>query len=139
MRTIGMVSVSMLALAAASPALGQDANAPHPAAQSDPVGGPTQSNVDNVPVASDTIPDQDAIMSGGGGMYYEGIFYFPTQNIVVSGTGATTTPSPFTAYIGNTFTFTGTSTLTVGIDRTKTDIPVPAGLGSGTKGSTLVS
>lgn len=67
-------------------------------------------------------------MSGGGDLYYEGILYFPTQNIIVSGGGSTTTTSPFTAYIGNTFNYSGGSTLNIDVDRARTSVPVPSAL-----------
>ena len=73
-------------------------------------------------------PGQTAVMSGGGDLYYEGIIYFPTQNVRVSGGGSTTTTSPFTAYIGNTFNYSGGSTLNINVDRTKTQVAVPSAL-----------
>ena len=76
----------------------------------------------------DASPGERAIMSGGGDLYYEGILYFPTQNIIVSGGGSTTTTSPFTAYIGNTFNYSGGSTLNIDVDRARTSVPVPSAL-----------
>lgn len=81
-------------------------------------------------------PGAQATVSGSGDVYYEGIMYFPTQNLLVSGSGSTATvKSPFLAYIGNTITYTGTSTLNVGIDKTKTSVPVPDDLYSGEAGA----
>ncbi len=73
-------------------------------------------------------PGKDAHMSGTGYLYYEGVIYFPTQHIIVSGSGSTKTPSPFTAYIGKTFTYSGTSTLTMDFNPTKTSVPIPGEL-----------
>lgn len=86
----------------------------------------------------DASPGETAIMSGGGDLYYEGIVYFPTQNIRVSGGGSTTTTSPFTAYIGNTFNYSGGSTLNINVDRMRTSVPVPSALYPETGGVVLV-
>lgn len=86
----------------------------------------------------DASPGAKAHMSGSGALYYEGIIYFPTQNIIVSGGGSTNTPSPFMAIIANTFTYTGTSTLSVGIDATRTTLPVPSSLYTGTSGGPVL-
>lgn len=67
-------------------------------------------------------------ISGGGNTTYVGAMYFPKQQLIISGTGSTTDPSPFTALVADTFLYSGTSTLSVGVDPTKTSVPVPSGL-----------
>ena len=101
-----------------------------------PTDGPTASFI--FFQKSDASPGEIAVMSGGGKLYYEGIIYFPTQNIRVSGGGSTTTTSPFTAYIGNTFNYSGGSILNINVDRSGTNVPVPLALYPETGGVTLV-
>ena len=86
----------------------------------------------------DASPGARAKMSGGGDLYYEGIIYFPTQNVEVSGGGSTTTISPFTAYIANTFLYSGGSALNINVDRARTTVPIPALLYTERGGVTLV-
>jgi Flp pilus assembly protein TadG len=81
-------------------------------------------------------PGSQATISGSGDIYYEGVMYFPTQNLLVSGGGSTTIlSSPFLAYIGNTITYTGGGSLYALVDKTKATVPIPDGLYSGTAGA----
>jgi Flp pilus assembly protein TadG len=70
-------------------------------------------------------PGKKATLSGGGDIYYEGVIYFPTQKLVVSGTGSSTTPSPFTALIANLIEYSGTSTLDIWANQIKSIVTIP--------------
>lgn len=62
MQTIRLIGVSMLALAAASPALAQTTVPTPPPSPSDPVTGPPQSNADHVATAGDPALNRDEII-----------------------------------------------------------------------------
>lgn len=79
----------------------------------------------------DANPGVVANMSGGGDLYYEGVVYFPTQPITVSGGGSTTTPSPFTAYIARNFTYSGGSEFKIDWDPSRVTVPIDPGLRTG--------
>jgi hypothetical protein len=76
-------------------------------------------------------PGATAKMTGGGALYYEGVIYFPTQKVEVSGGGTTGTPSPFTAYIAQSFLYSGGGELNIEYDKTKITIPVSSKLLTG--------
>ncbi len=70
------------------------------------------------------------VISGTGQMYYEGILYFPTQQVEVSGTGLTESlASPYTIYIANNFLYSGGSQMVVRADKTQTDVYIPPEVG----------
>lgn len=73
-------------------------------------------------------PLSSSHISGGGDIYYEGVFYFPNQELIMSGTGAVTTPSPFVAYVADTITYTGGSMFEVDFDESAVSVPIPSGL-----------
>lgn len=73
-------------------------------------------------------PGETSKLSGGGELYYEGVIYFPTQELEVSGGGLTATPSPFTWYIVNNFEYSGGSELYIKSDMTAAGVPLPHGV-----------
>ena len=75
----------------------------------------------------DAEKDDKSVISGGGDTFYEGAFYFPGQELLISGGGTVTTPSPFTAYVADIIQYTGGSSLSIGIDEAATSVPVPDG------------
>lgn len=70
----------------------------------------------------------DSKLSGGGELYFEGVIYFPTQELNVSGGGLTTTHSPFTWYIANNFLYSGGSELIINSDLDASSVPLPRGV-----------
>jgi Flp pilus assembly protein TadG len=76
-------------------------------------------------------------LTGTSEMYFEGVVYLPNQQLTVSGGSTAYTPSPFTAFIADTFSLSGTATVTILSDATKTSVPVPSALLSGSGGQKL--
>jgi hypothetical protein len=72
-------------------------------------------------------------------MYYEGILYFPTQQVEISGTGLTQAlASPYTIYIANNFVYSGSSQMAVYADPSKTSVYVPPEFGGSPVGSSNI-
>ena len=67
-------------------------------------------------------------VSGTSQSSYEGVLYMPNQDVSVVGTSDTTSASPFTAMIANTFHFAGNATVTLNANPSGTQVPVPAAL-----------
>ncbi len=85
------------------------------------------------------LADDRSHVSGGGDIFYEGVFYFPNQLLTISGGGTVTTPSPFTAYVADKLLFSGGSQLNIGSDPDASSVPIPSGLyKDGTGGPRLV-
>jgi len=76
-------------------------------------------------------------LSGSSQLYFEGVIYLPNQQLTLSGQSTAYTPSPFTAYIADTFTLSGSAALTIYSDPTKTSVPVPSALLSGSGGEKI--
>jgi hypothetical protein len=74
---------------------------------------------------STAAPGKESRLTGNSGMYFEGIVYFPTQTLKVTGSGGTTATSPFSAYIADTLEVTGNGTLKVDYDPADTDLTIP--------------
>lgn len=79
----------------------------------------------------DAYKDDTSVVSGGGDIYYEGAFYFPSQTLLISGGGTVNSPSPFTAYVADRIEYTGGGTLSIGADPSAASVPIPAGLYGG--------
>jgi hypothetical protein len=75
-----------------------------------------------------SAPGGQAHLSGGGAMYYEGIIYFPTQELLLSGSSNAVTTSPWSAYVADTITYTGGGQLRVNWDTANSTVPVPSAL-----------
>jgi len=80
---------------------------------------------------------QKSTLSGSSELYFEGVIYLPDQQLTLSGGSAAFTPSPFTAYIADTFVLSGSATLSILSDPTKTSVPIPTALLSGSVGQLL--
>jgi hypothetical protein len=87
----------------------------------------------------DAEPADNSHVSGGGDTYYEGVLYFPNQELEISGGGSVTSPSPFTAFVANSFSFTGGSKLLINVNEDATDVPIPSGLLAGTGSTRLIN
>lgn len=64
-------------------------------------------------------------ISGGGTSYYEGVIYFPTQELLVSGGGFTDISPPFTVYMADIISCTGGGRLQGGLDPDRATVPIP--------------
>ena len=64
-------------------------------------------------------------ITGGGTSYYEGVIYFPTQELLVSGGGYSNISPPFTVYMADIITYTGGGRLQGGLDPTRATVPIP--------------
>lgn len=73
-------------------------------------------------------PGLTSKLSGGGELYFEGVVYFPTQELNVSGGGTTSNTSPFTWYIADSFLYSGGSTLVINSDSAASSVPMPDGV-----------
>lgn len=71
-------------------------------------------------------PGGQTHISGGGSSYYEGVIYFPTQELLVSGGGYTNISPPFTVYMADIITYTGGGRLQGGLDPDRTTVPIPS-------------
>ena len=67
-------------------------------------------------------------LAGTAEMYFEGVIYFPQQNVTLTGGSQTSTPSPYTGYIVDTLDINGNGTLVINNDLTKTSVKIPSGL-----------
>lgn len=77
---------------------------------------------------SNADPGARATLSGSSGMYIEGVVYFPTQTLSLSGSSSSSSPSPFSSYIANDLQFSGSSSINIGYDPTSATVPIPSGL-----------
>jgi hypothetical protein len=67
-----------------------------------------------------------SVISGSGEMYYEGILYFPDQQVEVSGGGMTlTNTSPWAMYVAKNFVYSGGSQLIVNLNPIATTVLIP--------------
>lgn len=64
-------------------------------------------------------------ISGGGSSYYEGVIYFPTQQLLVSGGGYSNITPPFTVYMADIISYTGGGKLQGGLDPDRATVPIP--------------
>jgi Flp pilus assembly protein TadG len=64
-------------------------------------------------------------LSGSAEMYFEGLIYLPRQRVALSGSAETYAPSPYTAFIADTFDISGNGAMVINNDMTKTNVPVP--------------
>lgn len=69
-----------------------------------------------------------SMLSGQSELYFEGIVYFPQQQVTVSGTAVAFAPSPYTSYIGDTLSFVGNGELIINNDVSLTAVPIPTAL-----------
>jgi hypothetical protein len=67
-------------------------------------------------------------LSGTAEMFFEGVAYFPRQQLTLSGGSQVQTPSPYTAYIADTITINGNGTLVINSDPLQTTVPIPGAL-----------
>jgi hypothetical protein len=67
-------------------------------------------------------------LSGQSELYFEGVVYLPKQLVTVTGTAEAFAPSPWTAFIADTFQITGNGSIVIHNDISLTSVPIPAGL-----------
>jgi Flp pilus assembly protein TadG len=67
-------------------------------------------------------------LAGSAEMFFEGVAYFPQQQLTLSGGAQVQTPSPYTSYIADTITINGNGTLVINSDPTQTTVPIPSAL-----------
>ncbi len=67
-------------------------------------------------------------LAGTAEMYFEGVVYFPQQQLTLTGGSQAYTPSPYTAFIADTIVIGGNGTLVINSDPTQTSVPVPSNL-----------
>jgi Flp pilus assembly protein TadG len=69
-----------------------------------------------------------SMLSGQSELYFEGIVYFPQQQVSVTGTAVAFAPSPYTSYIGDTLKFVGSGELVINNNTNLTAVPIPTAL-----------
>ena len=67
-------------------------------------------------------------LSGSSGSYFDGIVYFPKQQIQLSGSSANATQAPYTAYIADTIQLSGSATISIGSNTSTFAASVPASI-----------
>jgi len=67
-------------------------------------------------------------LAGSAEMYFEGVVYLGRQQLQLTGSSSTATPSPYTAFIADTIEIGGSGTLTINNDLTKTSVKIPSAL-----------
>ncbi len=67
-------------------------------------------------------------LAGSSEMYFEGVIYFPKQQLTLTGGAEGYTPSPYTGYVADTITINGNGTLVINNDPSQTTVPIPGGL-----------
>jgi hypothetical protein len=67
-------------------------------------------------------------ITGSGQLYFEGVIYLPQQLLTLTGGSQAATPSPYTAFIADTFDLSGNGTVIINSDPTKTTVPIPSQL-----------
>ena len=83
-------------------------------------------------------PAKRSVISGGGNVKYEGIFYFPTQPIEMTGGTDTLDPSPWTMFIAKTMLISGGGTMKLRFDTKSATVPLPPEFPS-SKGVSLIN
>ncbi|MDH3660275.1 MAG: pilus assembly protein TadG-related protein [Alphaproteobacteria bacterium] len=68
-------------------------------------------------------------LKGGPSFHYEGSIYFPTSNVIFSGTASASSPSPYTIIIARSYNFNGSGEFVVNSNYDASAVPLPAGLG----------
>jgi hypothetical protein len=69
-----------------------------------------------------------SMLSGQSQLYFEGIVYFPQQQVTVTGTAAALSPSPYTSFIADTLRFVGNGELVINNNTSLTAVPIPTAL-----------
>ncbi len=67
-------------------------------------------------------------LSGQSQLYFEGVVYFPQQQVTVSGNAEVIATSPYTSFIADTLRFVGNGELVINNDTSKTSVPIPTAL-----------
>jgi hypothetical protein len=67
-------------------------------------------------------------LSGQSELYFEGVVYLPKQLVTITGTAVAFAPSPWTAFIADTFQITGNGSIVIHNDTSLTSVPIPDGL-----------
>jgi hypothetical protein len=73
-------------------------------------------------------------LAGQSELYFEGVVYLPKQLVKITGTAEAFAPSPWTAFIADTFQITGNGSIVIHNDTSLTAVPIPAGLKNRTGG-----
>jgi len=73
-------------------------------------------------------PAESSQLSGQSELYFEGVVYLPKQLVTVTGTAEAFAPSPWTAFIADTFQITGNGSIVIHNDISLTPVPIPTGL-----------
>jgi Flp pilus assembly protein TadG len=100
-----------------------------------PVAGPMAGFVVFLdPNGASGTPAASSQLSGQSELYFEGVVYLPKQLVTVTGTAEVFAPSPWTAFIADTFQITGNGSIVIHNDTSLTSVPIPAGLKNRTGG-----
>jgi len=67
-------------------------------------------------------------LSGSAEMFFEGVIYFPKQQLTLTGGAEAQTPSPYTGYVADTIRINGNGRLVINSDPSQTTVPVPGAL-----------
>src|SRR5262249_2393646 len=67
-------------------------------------------------------------LSGQSQLYFEGVVYFPQQQVTVSGNAEAIATAPYTSFIADTLQFVGNGELVINNDTSNTAVPIPTAL-----------
>ncbi len=67
-------------------------------------------------------------LAGQAGLYFEGVAYFPKQQLTITGNAEALATAPYSAFIADTIVINGNGQLVLNSDPNATPIPIPSGL-----------
>jgi len=71
---------------------------------------------------------------GSSSVHYEGTIYFPTTDVLFTGNGSGTSPSPYSFFIARRFEFTGNGEISINANYEASIVPIPPGVGPERRG-----
>ncbi len=76
----------------------------------------------------DAEPGGDSFVASGSDLHYEGVMYFPTQNLSVQSESSSPSSAPWTMIIANTVRIQSNADVDLNIDFASSTVPVPSEL-----------
>ena len=82
----------------------------------------------------DLAPGLEHAFKGSSSVHYEGTIYFPTTDVLFTGNGSGTSPSPYSFFIARRFGFNGNGEITINANYEASTVPIPPRVGAERQG-----